>query len=1101
MMEQKGKADGYFVFRFLREGFTMSRIVYLWCLSVVLLFSSGVWGEFDNKWLNIGLESRFGSIPDQEPYLCAYFDAGGFSDTIYYGPSSLHNGRSYHELLSGELGAAIYYDGINTEPVDPADPNSLDKAMWITKKFIFPDWTTNSDFVYGGVCDEEQSSSNPAPGNDTGYSVIYNDEVEIRIDYELVDMSQLGDTYSPMSYIDPKTGLSVYLTSDSYCILQTYTIKNTTAQSLTNLEFYQFLHAHGADEYGPCVNSTYCAKEYTDPLSFYVPYNSVHCAPGQNTVGNFRYDLTQWNTYPHPMSDPTMLVDHSDFVTISCAVEPTWIENGHFRGGHVVGVEFKPSSGTHINIENRSLNDANEIYIDEVGGAMGWALGTLAPNATAKVTIGFFYVEAREEPVSIILEKWDDLQPGQCVSPGDEFEYTIQWTNTSDQTLTDVTLTDVLPDGVTYPEGSWRIDFSDPNLTLLPPDPLYHVNMASVTYTWNLPDIGPYETGQKTLRVQVNDRAEPGMILHNEAILRTGDMQVAYAEWDTPVCCDGLGIIYVDDSAQGGNSGKNWINAYTSLQDALERARQSSCIQTYEIRIAQGTYTPGIQPEDTFAIPAGVSILGGYRGGTVSPDDRNPKRYPTILNGTTVIDPIRPPVRVNSVVTMGADTLLSGVTVKGAAFDGQGVYGSGVDFTLAQCTIEDNLRHGVVAVNGNVDIQWCYIRNNRLDGIQHNGLGHILNVDNSWIMRNLARGLATQDSTPHIRNSILTESDLSEYGNPGIRILNPTSRPVLRNCTFAHNRSEGVFFEDDRTISDPNDKDYPDVQNCILWYNNSGNEQFSGFGKEHIYYSAVFDPNDPNGMDMTLDANFNFTANPKLIYIDPNNVRISHESPAKDSGNPYLDYNNQADMDGRQRVLGLAVDRGAYEVLPDCQSDFHELDWNRDGQVNYYEFSAISTAWLSRDPNEFGDPNLSDPNETCNWNPLCNLDKTGDSAYVIDLADLEAFVFDVPWCWKACWRDLEDPQMMMAGGGDEMLMMSIDFMEFGSLQTLSEPTQPELSVEDQIAQLEDSIVFLARIWLEEPDIQQQISSEDWQEFMGTVYQSWLDLQTQSVQIE
>jgi hypothetical protein len=49
--------------------------------------------------------------------------------------------------------------------------------------------------------------------------------------------------------------------------------------------------------------------------------------------------------------------------------------------------------------------------------------------------------------------------------------------------------------------------------------------------------------------------------------------------------------------------------------------------------------------------------------------------------------------------------------------------------------------------------------------------------------------------------------------------------------------------------------------------------------------------------------------------------------------------------------------------------------------------------------------------------------------------------------------------------------------------------------------LKDSIRFLEQIWLEEPDIQQGINAEDWQEFMKAVYQSLYDLQTESVQIE
>lgn len=205
----------------------------------------------------------------------------------------------------------------------------------------------------------------------------------------------------------------------------------------------------------------------------------------------------------------------------------------------------------------------------------------------------------------------------------------------------------------------------------------------------------------------------------------------------------------------------------------------------------------------------------------------------------------------------------------------------------------------------------------------------------------------------------------------------------------------------------------------------------------------------------------------------------------------------------RLRVAGSAVDVGAYEI--DCEDTFNDLDWNHDGLVNYYEFSKFSAAWLSHDPNDplwIADPNLADPNLSEAWNPTCNLVDTGDSAYNIDLADLEAFVFNVPWLWRACWLTDTGILSEVTFGGGETLLMSGDSTELNSLQTTSELTvQSETSVQEQMMQLQDSLVFLARIWMEEPDIQQQISPEDWQEFMGAVYQSLLELQTNEIQIE
>lgn len=165
----------------------------------------------------------------------------------------------------------------------------------------------------------------------------------------------------------------------------------------------------------------------------------------------------------------------------------------------------------------------------------------------------------------------------------------------------------------------------------------------------------------------------------------------------------------------------------------------------------------------------------------------------------------------------------------------------------------------------------------------------------------------------------------------------------MHNTTFAHNKNVGISFADNGTVSDPNDKDWPDVQNCILWHNNKGESQFTGFGKQRFYYSCIYDPNNPEG-NLNPDINYNFTANPQFAYLDPNNVHILYDSPCKDAGNPSLSYDDQVDMDGKERVYGMAVDIGAYEI--NCEEISNELDFNADGLVNLVEFNSLSLAWL-----------------------------------------------------------------------------------------------------------------------------------------------------------
>jgi uncharacterized repeat protein (TIGR01451 family) len=1017
-------------------------ILWFYCF----LLSNLIFGIIDGKKLTIGDSQQQGGAP----YFYATLDAAGYSDWIFYGNSPSHN-YSYHEILSGEWGsAAIYYDGIDTPIIDPNTGER--QAMWLTKDFEYPYWVTNSQFTTFGTCEATSSPNNPTPLMDTGQSAITNGDVEITIYYEVVDLEPLaGDTYSPMSYIvDPNSSTIGYMYSDRYVFLQTYVIRNIKSQTLTNLEFYQFLHSHGADDYGPYVNSTYCDANLQDPLAGYVPYNSVHCALGSNTAGNFRYDITQWN-------GPKTQQNHTDYISFSSTVEPNWIDNDVYPGGHTYGY-YKPPIGTHLHIENCQLNGIDHIYNAEVGGAMGWMLGSLDPNESVSMTIAFMF-GPQQETSDLVLTKTDNVDPQSCVQPNDSLTYTISWQNIGLTDAENAVLTDYLPAGVDY---NYILSVSP-----LVIDPNY--NAEDHSYTWQIGTIPASGSGSRQLTVTVNDKAEPGMQIQNRAVLIASIGQVS-AEWSTDVCCWDTGdIIYVDRQATGDNIGTSWQNAYTDLQSALVRAA-IGCGQ--EIWVAQGTYDPGRLADTTFIIPAGVSVYGGFAGTETSCDQRSPKRYKTILTGAADTE------RNDTVVTMEDETILDGFTVTGASVEGYGIYGYGADFTIENCIVEKNENYGVRAQGGNVTVKWCEIRNNRQFGIWHQGADFTLTVENSQVRNNSEYGIYCVNSTPIVKNSTASENDLEGKGRAGIRLFNPKYSPVLYNNTFAYNRSQGIYFTDNGTISDPNDKDWPDVQNCILWKNNGGiGEQFSGFSKSLIQYSCIYDPNDPEGENTQKDANLNFTTNPKFAYYDPNNLHLAYDSPCKEAGSLYLSYSEQVDMDSESRVVGDYVDVGADELYS-CDGDYSEddfynaLDWNSDGVVNMVEFTRFSKSWLAHDPNDPylpTDPNLIDPNDFVNWNPMCDLDPTGDSAYSIDLADLDVFIADTPWLWEACWRDNYIEMYGLTGGGESMLvlsgaegMMGMSFSEpyeYEEENTYADMSLPELTqfiqgIHEVIAQLE-----------------------------------------------
>ena len=688
------------------------------------------------------------------------------------------------------------------------------------------------------------------------------------------------------------------------------------------------------------------------------------------------------------------------------------------------------------------------------------ALGSPAGIACAK---------SDYKPSGFWIEKRDDVTTHAV--PGDMVTYSIAAHSTRGE-QSNVVMTDILPyaadfvsaspsTGTYYPGQHiyvWEaVTLADPNA---PGDPNVYV----------------------TITVRVNEGAEPLSRIVNKVIIES-DTAYDTAQEVTEIGCWGGNVIYVDPRVQwqrisffgltvasGYNTGTSWENAYRDLNTALARAAQGC---GSEIWVAEGVYNPGPAVTDTFTIPAGVSVYGGYRGGTLAPDDRNPDRYKTILSGK--IDATH---RNNTVVTMGNNSLLDGVAVTESSLFGQGIYGSGADFAINNCDIVNNLGYGLYTENCNVDIKLCNIRNNKADGIRHIGENKMLIMENVWVRQSGQHGVYCLNSTPIVINSILSESDMSNDGREGIRMINPSSQPILHNLTVAHNKSAGVALFGSTL---------PEIYNSIVYHN--GGDALAGFSADQAAYYSIIE-----GCNA---VNYNINADPEFSYFDPNNIRISYGSPAINSGNPYLDYSMQMDMDGRQRLLGAGVDRGAYEI--DCEDGANSFDWNADGLVNLHEFNFFSKAWLAHDPNDpawLADPNLIIPHLSegwYEWKYRCNLDSTGDSAYQVDLVDLMVFL-DSPWLWTACWVDLPETQQMMTGG-DMLLMVGAEPMFFET-QTVSEKTILEQKVELVLA-----IARLEEIWLNEPDIQQTISPADWQEFMEAVYQNLLGLQTEGIQIE
>jgi len=485
--------------------------------------------------VNLGYDPEPNGTP---PYVYAMLDHAGYSDKIYYRRSPKHS-YQVHELLSGEWGAAIYYNGIQDGP----------KAMWLTDKFVYPNWYTGNDLLVpdnpGVPVGHWQDQNNPTPLYDTGRSVIKNAQVRIQIDYEIADLAQ--GLANPNAWVGSPMGLgntegdrSLFVRSDRYVLLQTYTITNKREPNesgrMENIEFYQMLHSHGADDYGPAVYSAYDHLAHPDPLAGYTAYDPIHA------TGDFRYDITQWNDPALPQSDPYNTSPHRDWVGFSSTRVPDMLENGYYRGH-----SYEPlRPGTHWDIEDRNLNGVPGVGPDEVAGALGWTLGALAPNESVSITVAFMFAHGEPLGTPLLLTNQDDVQG--CVSPGDYVTYRLDYANP----LSD-------PDDPNYlgpVENAVLVDYLPAGIDLnhVTPSANGVYDRFAGTVTWNLGTLAPGEEGYVTVAVKIGACAEPASQLVNQAKLASPVGWVKAAE-STAVCCYGGEVIYVAQTAGGCNTG------------------------------------------------------------------------------------------------------------------------------------------------------------------------------------------------------------------------------------------------------------------------------------------------------------------------------------------------------------------------------------------------------------------------------------------------------------------------------------------------------------------------------------------------------------------
>ncbi|MCH8150249.1 MAG: right-handed parallel beta-helix repeat-containing protein, partial [Planctomycetes bacterium] len=238
--------------------------------------------------------------------------------------------------------------------------------------------------------------------------------------------------------------------------------------------------------------------------------------------------------------------------------------------------------------------------------------------------------------------------------------------------------------------------------------------------------------------------------------------------------CETSTALLVDDDAPNGGDGLTWQTAFNNLKDA--RSRALTCDLVNEIRIAEGTYTPGLNRQDSFRLLSGVRVSGGYAG--LGAPDRNARDialYETILTGN-IGDPDDPTdncYRVVAAYSVDETATLDGVTITGGYANGStpldkgaGLYIWASSPTITNCTVRENF--GDVGAG-------MYVK------------GGSPTINHSTFVENEAMyfggGIYLEDTSPSI-NDCTFDNNTAGLGGA---MFNDASSPSVTTCTFFEN--------------------------------------------------------------------------------------------------------------------------------------------------------------------------------------------------------------------------------------------------------------------------------------------------------------------------
>ncbi|MDJ0557096.1 MAG: right-handed parallel beta-helix repeat-containing protein, partial [Microcoleaceae cyanobacterium MO_207.B10] len=880
----------------------------------------------------------------------AYLDGGGGDDRIEVSAQDTGYGREGNDVMVfGYWGSNAKIDGGEGYDLIKVNAN-LQETVGLTIDLVegkvsategLEDTITNFEYIVGSEGDDSYFVSAATGSVKTIYdyqSGYYSSETDtIVLKGDVFSLTNL--TPDQIGFGTDSTDITPY---DYYNITDTTHLiidlnKDGVADRNNDLVIRNFFASDPSTESGfDCTESA---------GSGFIPYfvddeESVSELAGNGFIHNFvddeqsisGYDILKLFCNQHAdlsvtKSDSADPINVGDTLTYTIEV----INNGPGNATDVTLTEELPET---VTFESASQNPSLSLRDDSF---LMFDMGSLASGETKTVTIDVIPTEAgiitNEASVSGAGDAVDDPNPdnniaeitteviavadlevkksdsADPVNVGDTLTYTIEVTNNGPGDATDVTLTEDLPESVTFKSASL-----EPEVRLRD-DSFLQFDMGSLasgeTKTVTI-DVIPTQAGIITNEASVSgagaalDDPNPDNDVVEEETKVEFELAVN-TNGDQPDADPNDGVPDVDLTKEG---------LQITLRSAIEYANQN----------------PG-KDTVTFKIPAGNSL-------TIKPKSALPTiTESVVIDGNSQpginIDGSQAPVDTNGLTITGNDSIIKGLTIKGFQASENYLGGSGIVIQSSNNLIENN-----------------NVENNGASGVSI--VGNITNnqIKENEIFNNALNGVFISGSNQNkIENN-------SIYGNEdGIDIRNSNSNEIYGNkigeTATVYNRFNGI------KIVNGNNNKIGDVAagkgNTIAFNQNSGLSIASGVGNS-IRGNSIFgngmegiDLNDNNELDVNDNGDTDTGANqlqnyPVLTSVKPEKDFVSFKGNI--NGLPKQVY--QLDFFAQQQVDSEQIYLGSFSVETDdtgnVNSEIEEIDGRFNAKNRYIKGFEVSFA-------------------------------------------------------------------------------------------------------------------------------------------------------------